>query len=466
VTDQERSIADQLKEIELAKAKVELQLKQQQLERKPKWWAQVLSSPAFLAAVVTACITGAITYNSDRQATQQREAEAHRAEQQRAVDAQKAELDKKAEQLRYEHETNKSILLGILNPGDSAAIASRLKLFLDTKILDDPNSNFAKTLKDLQAEPRRAVLSNLLNAANDIPLDFGSGVNLEPLGRPISLRTLNSFIRQGYPRELLFWLFTDSFTLNDHGAYGYHYAPPDDFGCSREDSKHRCFVDWVRDATLAGLTVEEKSVQRAASANAGSGSEDPQTTIYARFCFSQVLALQAAVLVPPSELLRNKADSFVHAADLFASNLACDEKGNWDPLASQDLPLPAILPLVFARQNVIFSIVPRSTYGVFEFLGKLIKMQRVELAAKTAGHPLLIPAYIPPDRQYAQEQPILITVREDPKLLQVLRDDRDDDCFVETKFRNERFCVPQEAATTKRIIAFLTQLIAVTRKGS
>jgi hypothetical protein len=175
MTDQERSIADELKEIELAKAKIELQLKQQQLEHKPKWWAQVLSSPAFLAAVVTACITGALTFNSERQAAQQRDAEAHRAEQQRAVDAQKAELDKKAEQLRYEHETNNSILLGILNPGDSSAIASRLKLFLDTKILNDPNSNFANTLNDLQAEPRRAVLSNLLNAANNIPLDLGPG---------------------------------------------------------------------------------------------------------------------------------------------------------------------------------------------------------------------------------------------------------------------------------------------------
>src|SRR5580698_5390873 len=57
--------------------------------------------------------------------------------------------------------------------------------------------------------------------------------------RPIDLQTLNYFIRQGYSRELLFWLFTDSFQLNKGGnLYGYHYDPPDDYGCSREDPLH------------------------------------------------------------------------------------------------------------------------------------------------------------------------------------------------------------------------------------
>ena len=31
--------------------------------------------------------------------------------------------------------------------------------------------------------------------------------------KPIDLQTLNYFIRQGYPREMLFWLFTNSFEL-------------------------------------------------------------------------------------------------------------------------------------------------------------------------------------------------------------------------------------------------------------
>src|ERR1700689_837142 len=53
--------------------------------------------------------------------------------------------------------------------------------------------------------------------------------------KPIDLQTLNYFIRQGYSRELLFWLFTDSFELTLPGAQaalGYHFNPPDDYGCS------------------------------------------------------------------------------------------------------------------------------------------------------------------------------------------------------------------------------------------
>ena len=35
--------------------------------------------------------------------------------------------------------------------------------------------------------------------------------------KPIDMTILAYFIRQGYPRELLFWLFADSFELNRAG---------------------------------------------------------------------------------------------------------------------------------------------------------------------------------------------------------------------------------------------------------
>src|SRR5580704_1710083 len=129
--------------------------------------------------------------------------------------------------------------------------------------------------------------------------------------RPIDLQTLNYFIRQGYSRELLFWLFTDGFTLqlpNAPQPFGYHYNPPDDYGCSQIDPKHRCFIDWVHNAAYTGLTVEEKTEQASASSSApkGGASGDhssggsPKGTSYARFCFNQVLAQQAASSVAPA----------------------------------------------------------------------------------------------------------------------------------------------------------------------
>ena len=326
--------------------------------------------------------------------------------------------------------------------------------------------------------PGRDVIFSNTTAANTTAVGSNFNVSTQETSafyqgflKPIDLQTLDYFIRQGYPRELLFWLFTDSFQLNVRGhlLLGYHYAPPDDFGRSREDPKHRCFVDWVRDATLAGLTVEEKTVQKAGSsaggqkggdAPSGSSSSKPQTTIYARFCFNSVLAQQAAALAPRAEIVRNRSDSDVHASDLYASDLTCGERGGWNPLAQQELPQPDVLPLRFARTDTIFSIVPRSAYGVFEFLGTLMKMRRAELEANAAGQALIVPAYIPPERQYAVEPPILLTVHEDPQLLQVLRN-LGGDCFVHTWFRDGNYCVPEEAATTKRIFALLAQLIAI-----
>ena len=238
--------------------------------------------------------------------------------------------------------------------------------------------------------------------------------DLEPLVRPINLRTLNSFIRQGYPRELLFWLFTDSFQLNIRGhLFGYHYAPPDDFGCSKEDPKHRCFVDWVHDATLAGLTVEEKTVQMPPSARG------LQTATYAHWCFSPVSARAAQALAPQSELERNESDADVHTADIFAPDLVCG--GTWDPLAQQDKPQPEILPLTFTKPGIVFSIVPRSAYGVFEFLGTLMKMRRMELEAQAAGQVLIVPAYFPPTREDAVKPPWLITVLKTPRRNVLLR---------------------------------------------
>jgi hypothetical protein len=216
------------------------------------------------------------------------------------------------------------------------------------------------------------------------------------------------------------------------------------------------------------LTVEEKTVQKSAAAGGqpkstetpSSSSGKPLTTIYARFCFSSVLAQQARALVSPAELQRNLRDSDVHNPDLYASDLTCGEKGNWDPLAQQDKPQPDILPLTFTRAGIIFSIVPRSAYGVFEFLGTLMKLRRAELEAQAAGQVLIVPAYIPPERQYAVQQPTLITVHEDPQLLQVLHN-LGGDCFVHTWFRDGGYCVPEEATTTKRIFGLLAQLIAI-----
>ncbi|MGA2818837.1 MAG: hypothetical protein ABSE67_21600 [Xanthobacteraceae bacterium] len=323
--------------------------------------------------------------------------------------------------------------------------------------------------------PGRDVIFGNTTASNSTAIGTNFNVSTQETSafyqgflRPIDLQTLDYFIRQGYPRELLFWLFTDAFALDYHGhKVGYHYAPPDDYGCSKEDPKHRCFVDWVRNATLAGLTVEEKTLRKSASSGPTQGGESSasaaktSTTIFARFCFNEVLARQAQALVTPAEVQKATHELDVGPHELFGSDQTCGSP-LWHPEEKQDQPQSDILPLAFPRSNLTFAIVPRSAYGVFEFLGTLMKIKRQQLmAAKQDGAEVQVsPAYIPPNRTYALERPTLITVHEDPELLQVMQN-LGGDCFVHTWFSDGEYCVPEQAATTKRIFALLAQLIAI-----
>lgn len=115
--------------------------------------------------------------------------------------------------------------------------------------------------------PGADVLFGSSTASNSTAVSTNFNVSTEETGsfyegflKPIDLTILDYFIRQGYPRELLFWLLTDSFelTLPGHRPLGFHYHPPDDLGYDLEDQKHRCFTDWVHIATFSGLTVEKK----------------------------------------------------------------------------------------------------------------------------------------------------------------------------------------------------------------
>src|SRR5580698_4297850 len=124
--------------------------------------------------------------------------------------------------------------------------------------------------------PGRDVIFGNTTAGNSTQVSTNFNVSTQETSafyegflKPIDLTTLNYFIRQGYSRELLFWLFTDSFELTLPGVkqtLGYHFNPPDDYGCSRIDPKHRCFVDWVHNAAFTGLTVEEKTAEAATPA--------------------------------------------------------------------------------------------------------------------------------------------------------------------------------------------------------
>ena len=282
--------------------------------------------------------------------------------------------------------------------------------------------------------------------------------------KPIDLTILDYFIRQGYPRELLFWLFTESFEYQLPGQppLGFHYNPPSDLGCDPADKKHRCFIDWVHNATFSGLTVEEKTQQRAASAGGGEGGGKgggggkPTTYTYARFCFNSVLAREAVALAPRfGRAFQSDVD--VTKGEVFAGPLACGSP-TWHPETTATDPQQDILPLTFRNNTIQFRIIPRSAYGVFNFLGTLMKLQQE--GYEPLPYPPVDPRHYPAARKWAGEMPPLLATQDNRPLIEVVQN-YDGKCFVHTWFEDGDYCVPDTATTTKRIFGLLSQLIAI-----
>lgn len=277
--------------------------------------------------------------------------------------------------------------------------------------------------------------------------------------KPIDLQTLAYFIRQGYPPELLFWLFADSFQLQENGSpgsvIGYHYAPPDSYGCPRSDPVRRCFREWVWIALLAGLTVEEKTIVTKFTAKWDS------TTI-ARFCFSRDAAQQAENAMGPAFAAYIKR-KYMHFPSL--PSPPCGSWGDPKDEAAQAAMItkPQSDTFDFTVAGATFRVVPRSAYGVFEFLGNMMKMQRDNIPP-TAGKAFF---WRPPlgEPGEAEVPPVLKTVDGEPPLITVVPAGGGD-CFVHTWYLKSDFCVPEEAATTKRIFSLLAQLIAIQTAAS
>ena len=281
--------------------------------------------------------------------------------------------------------------------------------------------------------------------------------------KPIDLQVLAYFIRQGYSRELLFWLFTDAVEVNIPGqrVLGTRYNPPSDYGCRKQDPRKRCFSEFVLVAVAAGLTVEEKSIQKPAggggnaqkSTESGSSGK-PETIVVPRFCFSDALQQEAERALGSSYYHMITTKYFDGKIQHFSPK--CGDP--WDPETQSREWQPDNFP--FQVGPLKFRIVPRSAYGVFQFLGTLIKMQR--------DHPA--PEGWIPEERLAQGEADLPTLKtaprnDDPYLITVVPN-VGGLCFVHTWFLNGDYCVPDNATNTKRIFGLLAQLIAITTNAT
>jgi hypothetical protein len=409
MTENEKDDATELRKVQLDRARIELKLKERELQQKPRWWIQILSSSAFAAALVTAIVTIGFDWYSSEQA---------------------------------KRDSDKSILLGVIGQNNPYAIASKLRVFLDAGIIYD-KARFGNAVRSLEDQLTQQIIRNILNASRDLPLDFGSTVaKPESLLKPLDLPTLEYFIRQDYPRNLLFQLFVDSVTVAEPGqTNGYRYAPPNNYGCNASDSKNRCLIDWMQLANLGGLTVEEKNFQNPTGASTGA-----TTTTFSRFCFDPILAQDAQSSIAPAALATAISNIGLDFTTLsHSSPLACGSEA-WTPQASSGMAQPDMPPLLikFNDTVIVITMVPRSLHRVFDYLGLLLKVQSQNLKPSNTE-------YLSNDRPDVLEPPITVAIVPTPK--------NAEDCFVTTEYEKQSYCVPGNASTMKKIFAILADLL-------
>jgi hypothetical protein len=237
---------------------------------------------------------------------------------------------------------------------------------------------------------------------------------------PVGLPDLATFTRQGYPRELLFWLFTDTVRITRGGQTREIRNDPFDIKeCG--DEPENCFPHLIDIASVSGLTVETRVVL--------GGKDKTSRTTQGRLCFDPILAAKAKLDHPePIELLTSGLnrrpicgkDPWTEAGKGGASNAVQFASGS-------------------ARRGAIeFEITTRSTFGIYRFLGRILAASMTEEIR------------LRDSRSYPGD---------DPRIMAVTRDGSP--CFVNLVYEGENYCVPDRADNTKRIFGLLAQLLAL-----
>jgi hypothetical protein len=271
------------------------------------------------------------------------------------------------------------------------------------------------------------TLNASTNAANSFDLTvLDSKQFYQALLSPIDLATLDAFIRQGYSHELLYRLFLDSLRRTVDGRT-VEYRNEPGAPCERlSDGHQRCFKDVIENAMASGLTAETLTVS-GSMADAAKSS----TTVFARMCLDPILG----------ERFRSEHPDFTGTFVGLAGQPRC---GIW-PLGAKAGKQRAVqtdslnFDLGTPIGPVHAEVFPRSTFGVYRFLGRILAAEATEDIRLRS------------DPNFA----------EDTRLL-AITDGSGGPCFVSVSFEGKSYCVPENGAeSTKSTFSLLTQLLAL-----
>ena len=250
---------------------------------------------------------------------------------------------------------------------------------------------------------------------------------------PVDLAALNFFTRQGYSRQLLFWLFTEPVRETIRGrTYEYRNEPIIAQSCDPEfpTSRPRCFRDMIDLALASGLTVQTETETHLVSGRV-------HVFVHGRMCFDEVLARRALIEYSPRIRDALKASS--------GHRPRCSD--HWEREQSKETSRPRTgdtltFEVVGSQFGTIqYAITTRSTFGIYRFLGSILRSGEAGAIAIRGRRDINEPEFIP--------------------LLEINRD-TSGGCFVDLQFDESYYCVPRRGAeNTKHIFSLLAQLIAL-----
>jgi len=233
--------------------------------------------------------------------------------------------------------------------------------------------------------------------------------------REVEPRTLALFIQQGIAREVLFDLFTDRMTEQRGGVTHELRNDPLDPNFDR----FRKYVELAMNYGLSSEMVAAPKTKggkddKSGKSDIGAKSDTPE---HWRLCFDKL---------------------YYNSTLPWAAN---------SPVCGSGVPSSDDRAVSFNGRDgarVTLRILPRSAFGIFQYLGRIV-------AAGDKGR-------IPLTSAEAIDQGPF----KDEWLFNVQTGVLTGDCFVNTWYEGQSYCVPREgAANTKRILGLLVQLIAL-----
>jgi hypothetical protein len=289
-------------------------------------------------------------------------------------------------------------------------------------------------------------------ASNSVNMSGSTNFNVTPtetkefyegLLEPVDPETLHAFVGQGIARELLFYLFTEKLIEKRAGAVHQFLNDPLDQDYTKE------FQEYVNLAIQSGISAEE----------------DPRDVDRIQKEKRENLAKKFDVTVDVSTATQNGGQSAEEQKpkwrlcfDLtLSSGIYAKRNGRAPMCGSHDEPVdPQGRSL--DRQTVTFpspkggtvvlQVQPRSTFAIFQFLGRLVAESRrgnppialQSIEATDSGGPF-------------EDQDLFVLTSGSPN-----------GCFLELNYDGQNYCVPNQgsgAINTKRILGLLAQLLAL-----